>query len=294
MYKSIPVLSLLAIGSFFISGCEDKGSPDSAAIKKNAAEYAQAFNQRDAAKLASLWTEDADYVNPMTGEHVEGRSAIEEYFKKRFEQNKDVKMDIHVKDIEFSDSNNATETGIAKLTSEEGVQQKAFKVDLAKEDGLWLLQSFNEVDWDVAPTNFEQLKELSWLVGKWHDDDENVNITFDYSWDKYKNFLTQHFDMKLYGQEGFEGKQIIAWDPIEEHVRSWVFDSDGGFGEGVWEKQGDTWYAKINYTLSDGSRATATNIYSKINDSTYTFAAINREVDGEVLPNIDPVKVVRQ
>ncbi len=110
--------------------------------------------------------------------------------------------------------------------------------------------------------------------------------------DKHKNFLMQNFSMKVLDQNELQGCQIIGWDPIQEKIRSWVFDSDGGFGEGYWSQQGDSWYVNMSFTLADGRKASSTNIYTKV-DGSYTFASEGRDVNGEVLPNIEPVKVVK-
>ena len=33
--------------------------------------------------------------------------------------------------------------------------------------------------------------------------------------------------------------QRIGWDPVADHIRSWEFDSEGGFGEGKWGGDGE-------------------------------------------------------
>jgi len=33
------------------------------------------------------------------------------------------------------------------------------------------------------------------------------------------------------------GMQIIGWGPAAKQMRSWVFDSDGGFGTVIWSKK---------------------------------------------------------
>jgi hypothetical protein len=100
--------------------------------------------------------------------------------------------------------------------------------------------------------------------------------------------------MKVYGLDGLEGYQIIGWDPLEKKFRSWVYDSDGGFGTGLWSKKGDGWQVAMNYVLSDGSKATAVNIYDKISSDSYNFSSIDRQLDGKKIENIEPVEVVRE
>ncbi len=94
--------------------------------------------------------------------------------------------------------------------------------------------------------------------------------------------------------DDFEGTQVIGWDPAEGTIRSWMFDSDGGFGEGTWTKKDNRWTIKFKQVLPDGRRASATNIYTIIDNNTITWQSIGREVDGQFMPNVGPVKVVRK
>lgn len=55
------------------------------AISKLAKEFADTFNTKDAAKVAALYTEDA-VVSPPNEPAVRGRSSIEAWFKKQFDQ----------------------------------------------------------------------------------------------------------------------------------------------------------------------------------------------------------------
>jgi hypothetical protein len=94
--------------------------------------------------------------------------------------------------------------------------------------------------------------------------------------------------------DDLEGNQVIGWDPAAGTIRSWMFDSDGGFGEGVWTRKGESWVVKFSQVLSDGRTATATNVYTLIDDNSYKWKSVGRTVDGELQPNIEEVKIVRQ
>lgn len=262
------------------------------AIRNIIQAYQEAYNQHDAAKLSALWATDATYNNPVTGESAEGREAIEKLFKEKFADGKKRRLEIDIKSIEFPSEDEAIEDGVMKVTiDDQPAKQVAYEMEYVKENGKWLMNAINEIELQEPSSHFEQLKDLEWLVGKWEDSDENVDILFDNQWDKHKNFITQQFQMKIYGQDDIEGKQIIAWDPEKEVIRSWVFDSDGGFGEGTWEKVDKSWYATMRFTLGDGSIASSKNVYTPVDDHTYTFASVERERDGEILPDVDPVTV---
>jgi hypothetical protein len=77
-------------------------------------------------------------------------------------------------------------------------------------------------------------------------------------------------------------------------IRSWVFDSEGGFGEGVWRRVGNDWNVETTSTLNDGSQGSATNIYTPIDDNTFTWKLVDRQVDGEPQGDIDEIPVCRR
>lgn len=287
------VLMLLAAG--WLSGCSESKENEKAGekdIRNIVQSYQEAYNQQNATKLTAQWASDSTYDNPVTGEFAEGKEALENLFKDKFSQGKKRNLEITIKSIEFPNANEAIENGLMKVTVDnQPAQQMAYQTRYLKENGKWLIKAFHEIELQKPTSNFEQLKDLAWLVGKWEDSDDNVNILFNNQWDKYKNFITQHFKMQIYGQDDIEGKQVIAWDPVREKVRSWIFDSDGGFGEGFWEKMNNSWFATMNFTLGDGRLASSVNIYTPIDDHSYSFASVEREVDGEILPDMDSVTV---
>jgi hypothetical protein len=61
-----------------------------------------------------------------------------------------------------------------------------------------------------------------------------------------------------------EGWQIIGWDPVEERIRSWTFDGEGGFAEGWWTREGDRWLLRETGITPDGSRTGAENTIRRI------------------------------
>ena len=138
------------------------------------------------------------------------------------------------------------------------------------------------------------LKDLEWLVGEWGDASGETSISTKIAWTKNKSFLSYTFKVSVPGAEDLEGTQVIGWDPAAGTIRSWMFDSDAGFGEGTWTKKENRWIIKFKQTLPDGRKASATNIYTIIDHNTITWQSIGREVGGQFMPNIGPVNVVRK
>jgi hypothetical protein len=72
-----------------------------------------------------------------------------------------------------------------------------------------------------------------------------------------------------------------------------VFDSDGGFNEGTWKKVDGQWTVQTTATLPDGRRASSTSVMKPLDDNSFAWQQVNRVVDGELLPNIDEIVIVR-
>jgi hypothetical protein len=246
---------------------------------------------------ATFWSDDAEFINPVTGDTIEGKDKIVDYIKGRIKEIKerDLKFAFTPNKTTFTNPDEAVVDGVVEITEKGALlQRNAREVVLVKQDGKWVIDSVSEIEVPPPPPVYLHLKEIAWLVGNWEDTDEDVTITFDTRWDAYHNFIFQTFKMVTYGVEVLEGLQIIGWDPIENKIRSWVYDSDGGFGSGLWSKKDESWEANINYVLSDGQKGSATNVYTKIDDSSYSFSSMNRNVSGKAVPNIEPVTVRKE
>src|SRR3954464_3925731 len=141
---------------------------DEAAIRKSAASYVEAFNKHDAKALADLWSPDAVYLNRTTGEEAVGREAIAQQFVDLFKEQPNVKLEIAVTSVQFVSPNVAVEQGTAKfiLPGAEPEEIDYSAVDV-KRDGKWVLDRVTDKTKEVAPSHYEQLKVLEWMVGNW-------------------------------------------------------------------------------------------------------------------------------
>src|SRR5437660_9210658 len=78
---------------------------DEAAVRSAGAAFLEAYHARDAKKLAALWTPEATYSDPATGEEIVGRGAIEDMFAEAFADKKDVKLTVDIGSIDFVSPN---------------------------------------------------------------------------------------------------------------------------------------------------------------------------------------------
>jgi len=296
MRRLLLAAAMMVLGSASAMGAEpDRQTADKAAIGKAVASYVAAFNQGNAKALAALWSPEAVYTNPITGEQVVGREAIEKQFAGIFVDAKGAKLEANTKAIQFVSPNVAVEQGTAKVIRPgQEPEESEYTAVYVKRDGRWLLDRVTEEDLPVVTSNYERLKELEWMIGTWIDQDDQNRIETTCQWTKNQNFMTRSFTLSVRDRINMAGIQIIGWDPAAKQIRSWVFDSDGGFGQGVWSKKGKSWYIQSTGTLPDGMKTSSVNIITYVDDNTFTWQSVNCEAGGELLPNVDEVLVVRQ
>src|SRR5262245_59865175 len=93
----------------------DTRTADEAAVRAAGAEFIDAYNARDAKRLAAQWSPEAIYIDPLTGEQTVGRDAIEKVFEEAFADKKDIKLEIDVASIDFVSPNVAIMRGVVHV-----------------------------------------------------------------------------------------------------------------------------------------------------------------------------------
>jgi uncharacterized protein (TIGR02246 family) len=292
--------SARALIAVFFSWCAVASAAESdsltVAIRERVEAYVAAYNQPDAQALADLWAEDAVYVNRDTGETIEGRAAIAEMFAGMFAAGDAPRLAVTLHAVRSITDNVAIEDGTVDLIAADGsTTSTTYTAIHVERDGVWYLHSVRETDTPAPPElDHGELEQLSWLIGEWVDDSEDAAVHTACGWAKNERFLTSAFSVSVDGQIEIEGTQVIGWDAAAEQIRSWVFDTEGGIGEGVWRRVGDQWIVDSTMTLADGSQGSATNVYTPIDDNSYTWKSVDRQIDGQPQPDVDEVTVRRQ
>jgi hypothetical protein len=113
------------------------------------------------------------------------------------------------------------------------------------------------------------------------------------NWAGDKNFLIRKFNVKGSDQDETDGWEIIGWDPERQVIRSWIFDSNGGFGESTWANDGEHWLIQASNVLPDGSRSTAEHVLTKVDDNKFSWESQNRSLNGDPQPSLDKIEVER-
>jgi uncharacterized protein (TIGR02246 family) len=289
------IVLLMACSSLpALAGEGRKGKGDESAILASVKSYVAAYNRGDAKAVADHWSDRGEWISP-AGERFRGRKAIEDALTAMFAEHKGVHLEVPSPSVRLVTADVAVEEGRARVVRPGAPPSESTYLAIhVKQEGAWKLDSVRETELPAAPSHFEQLQDLEWMIGDWIDQDEESTVQTSVTWAKNKNFILASFRVSVPGMDELEGTQVIGWDPAANTIRSWLFDSDGGFGEGTWTRKGDGWVVKMSTVLPEGGRASATNIYTRVDDDTYTWQSVGRQVDGKYLPNVEEVKVVRK
>jgi uncharacterized protein (TIGR02246 family) len=299
----IPIVlcaALLALGAVFSPArgqAEARKSreltADERAIADKANAYVAAYNKGDAKALAALFAEDAEWIDE-NGGVLTGRPAIEAALKAALAGSKGRKVDIDVESVRTLTPDVLLEKGTTTVTEANGRNAvNSYTAVHVKKGNDWLISQLTETGAPLTGTGALRLRELEWMVGSWVDKTEGIEVKTKVDWTPNHTFLTRSFSVKREGSDPHSGTEVIGFDPVAGKVRSWVFESDGSFAENTWTADGTRWLITAKVTLPDGRQATAQHTVTVVDRNKYTWVSANRQIDGELLPNIGPVEIVR-
>ena len=138
-----------------------------------------------------------------------------------------------------------------------------------------------------SPPRNTRFDELAWLLGEFSgqtDDGTNVVVVAIVSHDG--NFILRDFLVTLPSGGVHSLHQRIAWDPIADEFKSWIFDSDGSYGEGSWKHHGDNWIVINTGATPNGQLKSAVNLYTRIAPDGFFVESVGVMVGNESRPNV--------
>ncbi len=266
---------------------------DEQAIRKAGETFVRAFNAGDAKAVAALWAADGDFMD-VRGQVFRGRDTIEKILAANFANARGGKIEITIDSIRFLGKDTAVEKGTSYARPAAGGAATASRYTAVrvKRDGKWLLESVHEAAYQLE-SNYENLKDLEWVIGTWAANPPGVVVERKCEWVGNRNFILCRQETRKGDSVVATSTQVIGWDPIERRVRSWDFDSEGGFGSEVWTRDGVRWVLEATGVRRDASVTEATNIITPVDANTFTWQSIHRRINSAPLPDTGVVKAVR-
>jgi uncharacterized protein (TIGR02246 family) len=259
--------------------------------------FAKAYSTPDTKALATLFTEEANVVDS-AGESTRGKAAVVEMYASSLAENPGLKLESKVDEIRFLTPEVARVEGQTRLSTQTGdaTEFTRFSSLFVKRDGKWLVAEIREYPVPVEDvSSYERLKELEWMVGDWVDESEDVKASSNVRWADNNSFLIRTYQVEVKSEKASSGTVFIGWDPQSGQIKSWVFDSDGGHGEGLWTRTGEKeWVVKAHGVLRDGEATSATQIHVILNKDSAKASSIDRIIGGQIAPDIADVVMVRK
>ncbi|MCE5230053.1 SgcJ/EcaC family oxidoreductase [bacterium] len=295
MKKMVCALFVLALLSSSVGGQRPSTTPASeaeAAVIQMARDYEKAFNAGDAIKLGQMFAEDVEYTDE-DGVLTTGRDAITALLKQAFARDPGAKMTIQIQSVRSISPDVAIERGETLTTSRGGEQSpSAYTAVHVRGDGKWQIKQMTESP-VPAPSANEMLSGLAWMVGTWTERDGDAQVETKVNWARGGNFLTRNFNVTIGGEPTMQGWQIIGWDPVAKRIRSWTFDTEGGFQDGTWTRTGNSWSIRQTGYTPDGSTFASQNLMQRVGDGKCTWENVNRTLDGDPQPSLPRVEMNR-
>jgi uncharacterized protein (TIGR02246 family) len=296
MRKIVIVLGIISAGMLPRAVNSDEGQTSAAhdeqAIRQTVTAYANAFDKGDLDALAAVWAPDAEYISEK-GTVTKGRAAIANLFKQYMGGLKGARMAFKVTSIRPLTADVVMQDGLSTLTRADGsTDDGRFTAVWFKKDGKWLLRSVRDLPYEADDSSGAggALKDLKWMIGDWVGEKEGISVSV--RWAMNRSFLLQAYKMK--GAEGeVEVQQLVGFDPLTGKLKSWTFDSLGGYGEGLWTRNGNSWVIETAGVLPNGQTGTAVNAIRFVDDQHAVFEARNREVGGQPIADSE-VKLARK
>ena len=267
---------------------------DVRAITDLLASFVEAYNAKDAKAIGDLFTPDAE-IEDEDDEVTRGRDAIVERFTGTFAEKNVGTLAVATDSLRFLGADLAIEEGTATLSTGPDAPPRTnrYSVIYARQGGRWLHARIrDEPSEEVTP--HERLLELEWMLGEWVNESDDGVVFTTCKWADHGNFLLREFDLKVEGRIALSGTQRIGWDSQREQFRMWVFDDGGGFGEGFFTQDGDSWVVQGSGVRSDGESVSFTNAITPLDKDRIRWEILERTVGGEAMSDTDRFELVRR
>lgn len=263
---------------------------------KNAQDFVDAYAARDAKAIGELFTEEAEFLDEL-GVRVEGRDAIVNRFEQAFANSPDALIEsIDITKVKYLGDSVALEEGFVMSSESEDMPRTSNKyaaIHQKGDDGVWRISILKDFPREESGRT-EQLAQLSWMVGEWVNESSDTLVETTCRWSDDQNYLLRQFVVKTADGREMSGVQRIGWDPIRKKLRSWTFDSEGGFFSGYWARTSDGWLITSEGVSADGEPVVASATYQLVSFDRIVWQYKTLIVGDSVTDSHAPVTMVKK
>jgi uncharacterized protein (TIGR02246 family) len=260
---------------------------DEAAVRQAGKDYLAAMDRGDSKAEADFWTADGTYTDE-TGKSVKVRELLEKNTAATGAARPQTKVS-NVK-VRFVTGDVALEEGNCDTTlpGSAAAVKGHYTALWVRQNGRWKLDTLRETRMDTPANGDNQLGSLGAFTGDWSGEANKMTVHVTTKWDATKKFLRRECSISG-SKASLNGTQEIGWDPLSQRIKSWMFNDDGSYSEGLWSLEGNVWMELSSRVLPDGKTSTATQIYKFPDKNTMVWKLIRGSVDGQPIDDFEVV-----
>lgn len=270
-------LWLVALGS---AGAQEAVPAWHEEVVSKSAAFAEAFGKADAPAVAAHFAQRGELIDE-EGVIYTGREEIAALLQTFFEQFPGAVLQVEIESIREVAPGILIEEGVRTI-SVDGVTPASARVRytsvLTREEDRWVHASLRQVADDPLPAPGERLAALDWLIGEWRAEGSESNVEVAVRRSEDGNYLIGEISTLVQGVRVLGTTQRIGWDPSQGRIRSWLFDTDGGFSEGIWTPTELGWMIRTEGVLPDGNTASATVLYELVDRDRFVMRGMHRVI----------------
>jgi len=257
-------------------------------------QVAETFGAGKAEDLAKFFLADGEWIDE-NGVVYAGRDEIQRVLTDYFSRFPGAKMKITPDSVRMVGPV-VIEEGVRTITAgTEGEFQamSRYIVVMARDNQTWRIASLRDFNNEPVPAPHDRLEQLGWLVGEWINEGTDAQVGVVYQWSEDGNYLLGEYTVAHAGEPVMKTTHRIGWDPIQGRLRSWTFDSDGGFADGTWTSADEEWIVKSVAVLPNGISGSATITFHRESEDRFIMTGTDRVVGSNREPDFE-VTVVRK
>lgn len=298
MKPNIPIATGITLALLASTGLRAQDpAAEITGLEKAAEEFVIAYNNKDAAALAALFTEKGELVDLNAEDVITGRAEIEAHYKERFAEDDVPSVAVEVDSVRIVAPKTAVEDGTLHFTppgEDEPARSSTYTAVLVQNDaGTWQVASTRNLT-DVTTQEGHLAELLDNLKGDWTGQRDGLRLDVAFGWDDSGKFISGEMLATTSDGKPVATSIRLGWDGAKKSVTGWTYDSGGGTGQSVWTPDDDDgWIVRTEGTTADGETMSANQHLTFVDDNTFIWTATDRIVDGEAQPDTE-LRVVRR
>ena len=277
--------------------CAEELSPEIAGLQQAATEFVTAYNNKDAAALAALFTENGELTDLYAEQVIAGRADIESHYKEIMASADAPLAAVEVGSVRLVAPNLAVEDGTLHFTppdKDAPARSITYTAVLLKSSaGPWQIASTRNLGDATGPEG--HLGDLATrLKGDWTGQRDGMRMDLAFGWDDSGKFISGELLATSADAKPLATNARFGWDGAKKSITCWTFDSGGGFANATWTPDGDDgWTVRTEGTTADGEVMNANQQLVFESQDTFIWTATERLIDGEKQPDTE-LRVVRR